>query len=194
MWQNIQAFRLPQLYKFWGFPWFSFQLLLPDSQAGHLDRRCSTLQEWVLARIWECTSLYLGYRQENTPCSVSVVVMFLLGTHLPALDSLPTPFLANNVIKGRRERRAKLNLTRRSDCLVLSPSPWDKVWILAMHRPAQNPSCSSYCCGCHGQPKQYPPAPRPPAFYPLPALQCGQEEVRTAHWWEFRNCRSWTGP
>lgn len=54
--------------------------------------------------------------------SACLVMMFLLGAHPAASGTAtppsPSPFLADSVIKGGRERGAEFNLTRRSDWLV----------------------------------------------------------------------------
>lgn len=69
---------------------------------------------------WECYFSVSGVQMRKHSCSASMV-MFLLGVH-PAVfwTASPRPFLADNVIKRGQERRAKFNLTRRSDCLVLA--------------------------------------------------------------------------
>lgn len=66
----------------------------------------------------ECYICVSGVQMKKYSCS-AFMVMFLLDVH-PAvfLTASPRPFLADNVIKGGQEKRAKFNLTRRSDCLV----------------------------------------------------------------------------
>lgn len=92
---------------------------------------------------WQGLGMYFsvsGVQMRKHSCSASVVIMFLLGAH-PAVfwTASPWPFLADSVIKGGRERRAKFNLTRRSDWLVpAQQKSRDTSWILAIYRAAQN--------------------------------------------------------
>lgn len=138
--------------------------------------------------------LVSGVQMRKHSCSASTVMMFPLGASCAVFGMPPQVHsrLTMTSKEDRRQRRAKFNLTRRSDCLVPAEQKCpDTSWILAIYRAAQNWSCSFYCCCCHGRPKQYTPAPASSSFLTTShKLQRGQEKVKTAHGWE---CRSWKG-